>query len=347
MKRVLYIGYLKEQSDWGFFATQNILALEKAGYDVVCRSIDFSTVGRVDKKIQHLFNKDIGGEPYDVTFQHVFPNHMVASDNFGKCVAITTQPMKDVQHSTWWDGLNLMDEVFTLDELQYFDPDTYKQNYSGVSVGAMDDGFKFYTTASEKSLPAILRCFHTEFSPDEPVHLLVQVENKGEKKWHDLITRVKSEIGTMPLEKYKKDMVVDGYDTPISRYQLHSYCQCFLSENNNSLSRNDCEAALLGTSVISAYHVEECTPRVMVDLINWVPSVKVRKKRQEKPLFADRNNAMEFDLALDEKLLAEVMRAKFETWKDNPIQFGQLRQGIDAASRVADHSLNTFKSIIG
>ncbi len=35
MMKVLYIGYYKEKSDWGRYATNNILALEKVGLDVV------------------------------------------------------------------------------------------------------------------------------------------------------------------------------------------------------------------------------------------------------------------------------------------------------------------------
>lgn len=342
-KRILYIGYLKEQSDWGFFATQNILALEKAGYDVVCRSIDFSTKGRVDKRIEHLYNKDIGSEPFNVTFQHIFPNHMVRSDDFGKCVAITPHP--DVPHSTWNDGLALMDEVYAVEEVQCFDSDTYKQNYSGISVPSMDGGFKFYTIASQKSLPSILKCFHTEFATDEPVHLIIQSENAGRTDWNSLITKVKERIGIMPLESYRKDMVVEGYDSPISRYQLHSYCQCFLSEGKNEFDRNDMESVFLGNICIKP----SLTPEMDYGSARHVSvgSVKVRKQSQKSALFADRNNALEFDIAVDEQELSQAMRAQFEKWKENPIQFSQLRSGIEFAETLAEKSLNKLKSIIG
>ena len=352
MKRILYIGYLKEQSDWGFFATQNILGLEKAGYDVVCRSIDFSTKGRVDKRIEHLYNKDIGGQPFDVTFQHIFPNHMVKSDDFGKCVAITPHP--DLPHSTWNDGLDLMDEVYPVEEVQCFDPDTYKQNYSGISVPSMDRGFKFYTIASQKSLPSILKCFHTEFATDESVHLIIQSENTGRTDWNSLITKVKETIGIMPLESYRKDMVVEGYDSPISRYQLHWYCQCLLSEGKNEFDRNDMESVFLGNVCIKPsltpeikYHSDIDGKHVWSKQSVSVASVKVRKQSQKSALFADRNNAFEFDIAVDEQELSKAMRAQFESWKVNPISYRQPRIGIEFAEELAEKSINTLKSIIG
>ena len=342
MKRVLYIGYLKEQSDWGFFATENILALEKAGYEVVCRSIDFNTTGRVDRRIAHLFSKDSGKDNFDVTFQHIFPNHMVKSDKFGKCVAIT--PTASIPWSTWQDGLDLMDEVVELHNIQSFSPKTYANNYSGVSVPSMDAAFKFYTIASARSLPAILRCFHSEFDVDESVHLIIQKEQNSGVNYHDLITSVKNTIGLMPLESYKKDMVVDGYDTPESRYQLHTYCQAFLSENKLELDRNDTEALLMGNTVIMA----QSTPnRRVVRLTRKIQDVKIRKQSVEKALFPDLNNARSFDLAVDEKCLATEMRKSFETWKENPIKFKDFAGSSEAVKLIQEDSIATFRKIIG
>ncbi len=341
MKRVLYIGYLKEKSDWGFFATENILALEKAGYDVVCRSIDFTTTGRVDNRIAHLFNKDSGNDKFDVTFQHIFPNHMVKSDKFGKCVAITPT---EFPWSTWQDGLDLMDDVVLLEEIQSFSPETYSNNYNGISVPSMDADFKFYTIASARSLPAILRCFHTEFGVDEPVHLIIQKEKKEGLDFHSLITSVKKTIGLMPLESYKKDMVVDGYDTELSRYQLHAYCQAFLSENKLELDRNNSEAIFMGNPVITGDNTPIGT---MTKHMYKIPDAKIRKQSVEKSLFPDLNNARSFELVLDEDHLAKRMRELFESWKAKPFQFARMADGFEASKSAQYHSIEEFKQIIG
>ena len=355
MKRVLYIGYLKEQSDWGFFATENILALEKAGYDVVCRSIDFNTTGRIDGRIAHLFSKDSGKDNFDVTFQHIFPNHMVKSDKFGKCVAIT--PNASIPWSTWQDGLELMDEVVELQNVQSFSPETYAKNYSGVSVPSMDAAFKFYTIASARSLPAILRCFHSEFDVDESVYLIIQKEQGGGVDYHSLITSVKKTIGLMPLESYKKDMVVDGYDTPESRYQLHTYCQAFLSENKLELDRNDTEASLMGNTVIMAQSTPDRIQGVKSQpirnigfyrrLTRKIQDVNIRRQSVERALFPDLNNARSFDLAVDEKCLATEMRKSFETWKENPIKFKDFAGSSEAVKLIQEDSIATFRKIIG
>ena len=89
------------------------------------------------------------------------------------------------------------------------------------------------------------------------------------------------------------------------------------------------------------------TPEMSHNNIVSVTSVNVRKQSQKSALFADRNNALEFDIAVDEQELSQAMRAQFEKWKENPIQFSQLRSGIEFVETLTENSVNTLKSIIG
>ena len=45
--KVLYIGYYKEDSDWGKITSNNILALDAAGIDVVCRNFRLTRDNRI------------------------------------------------------------------------------------------------------------------------------------------------------------------------------------------------------------------------------------------------------------------------------------------------------------
>ena len=58
--RVLYIGHYKEFGGWGRAATDQILALDKAGVDVVCRNITLTTDKKdLDPKLLQLESNQI------------------------------------------------------------------------------------------------------------------------------------------------------------------------------------------------------------------------------------------------------------------------------------------------
>jgi hypothetical protein len=107
--KVLYIGYYKEKSDWGNQAVNQILALDRAGVDVVCRSIDLGYKS-TPEAIKHLEDKDIGDADYCI--QHVFPEHMVGTSKFKKNVGFFTNSFVRMDHSSWIERLMLVDEVW-------------------------------------------------------------------------------------------------------------------------------------------------------------------------------------------------------------------------------------------
>ena len=56
--KVLYIGHYKEFGGWGRAATDQILALDKAGVDVVCRNITLTRDRQnLDPKLLELESK--------------------------------------------------------------------------------------------------------------------------------------------------------------------------------------------------------------------------------------------------------------------------------------------------
>ena len=80
--KVLYIGYYKENSDWGRITENNILALDAAGVDVVCRSINLSQPRKISGRLAEIEQKDLSD--CDFCIQHVFPDHLVGSKKFKK-----------------------------------------------------------------------------------------------------------------------------------------------------------------------------------------------------------------------------------------------------------------------
>ena len=56
--KVLYIGYYKEDSEWGNITSNNILALDAAGIDVVCRNFKLTKDRDITGRLKELEQKD-------------------------------------------------------------------------------------------------------------------------------------------------------------------------------------------------------------------------------------------------------------------------------------------------
>ena len=73
--RVLYIGHYKEFGGWSQAATDQILALDAVGVDVVCRNVTLtSDKTNVHPRILELEKKDSSN--CDFCIQHVLPHHL-------------------------------------------------------------------------------------------------------------------------------------------------------------------------------------------------------------------------------------------------------------------------------
>ena len=99
--KILYVGYYCEQSEWGALARCNIIALERAGLDVVIRPIRFgdSSSTPCPDTLKHLENKD--ESDCTVLIQHVFPEHLIGTNKFKKNIAILSNIVWDITHSPW------------------------------------------------------------------------------------------------------------------------------------------------------------------------------------------------------------------------------------------------------
>ena len=326
--KVLYIGYFKENSDWGQFAVNNILALEKAGCDVVCRAIEFGN-HETPKKIKHLENKNLEGVDYCI--QHVFPEHMVGTEKFKKNVGYFCNEAVKIDHSTWTERLSVMDEIWTPYENKNFDykvvphaldTDKFKNNYSGLSIPSVDHTFKFYNIVNTLTLPSVIKAFHSEFDVSEPVHLLLQMDllQASEQKTQELnnfIGSLKEKMGLhKSIHSYKKDFISSHWETEISKLQFHDYGDCFISNNVTTANLQDLEAAAFGSGPIVA---EKSPSAILIDEATKINGTFVSKEKAESSMFPTMNNAKDFTISVCEIGLRRAMREKYEEWSADPM----------------------------
>ena len=85
--KVLYIGHYRDVSGWARAATDYILAMDRAGIDVVCRPVKLNeSVAPVDPRIEELESKDSSG--CNICIQHVLPHHLDYNGRFEKNIAL-------------------------------------------------------------------------------------------------------------------------------------------------------------------------------------------------------------------------------------------------------------------
>ena len=59
--KVLYIGHYKEFGGWAQSAANQILALDKAGVDVVCRNVTLTSDKKISGRLAELDQKSTEG----------------------------------------------------------------------------------------------------------------------------------------------------------------------------------------------------------------------------------------------------------------------------------------------
>lgn len=326
--KVLYIGYYRESSDWGRFAKNNILALSRAGVDVVCRPFSFSE-GVTPPELQEFEAKDLQGVEYCV--QHVFPEHMVGSKKFKKNVGIFANECVDFDHSSWVDKLALMDEVWSPMARegvtfmpQAFNIEDYKKPYNAINVESINNTFRFYTFADMSTLECVIRTFHSTFDRSDAVSLMLQLDTRVQNdELHNTvdrkITEIKESMGLQPnVNLYKQDFIVPFLRDDNSKFELHSYGNCYISQNSTAVSANDFDAMMLGSTPICGVH--NPTNNYLHDnMFLPINSCYIRKPKTENSLFKDMSNSKDFRITLCERELGFAMRHAFENWKKDPM----------------------------
>lgn len=337
--KVLYIGYYKEKSDWGKQTVNNILALEKAGVDVVCRSIALGNT-QTPESIAHLEDKNIGDATHCI--QHVFPEHMVGTGKFEKNIGFLTNNFVELKHSSWVERLEMMDEIWTPFSVSSvplqnvskrtriiplaIDTRVHNKRYKELSIAEAENTFKFYTfasTADEQGLSWILSSFHSEFDVNEDVSLVICLkpqssDNQKELKFvNDLSDNVKTLLRLeSSSELYSREIVIAAPAmTDENLYELHQYCNCYVSCNTDvTFPLAEIDAAAFGNTpivsnngAITEYLQGSCNP------VNSIYQVVQSKGG----IFEGVNNGNDYWIKPDERNIKHQMRMMYNDWIAN------------------------------
>lgn len=340
--KILYIGHYKEGTGWSKAATDLIQAIDSVGIDIVCRNIKLTPKqSDVPDKIKELENKTLQG--IDVCIQHLLPHHIVGTSKF-KTIAYYVGESNTLIYNNWKSNLSLVDEIWVpnrtqLNNMQLDDFNNVKyiphafnlnkyKNITNSRINFKDKNhtFKFYYIADindRKNIESVIKCFHSEFHPSEPVSLVLKVKKYGinpqdlHKHVQELCNSIKKTLRIYPkIEDYHKEIIISDEMSSEEMNILHQSCDCFVNvTHGEGWSIPSFDAMCFGKTPICSneggpkeYIVDEDTGK----LINGISSICDHSDAAFPNIFTGRESWF----TPDEEEVKSAMRFYYEN-KDN------------------------------
>lgn len=254
MSKVLFVSNFFDGTGYAHAASEYLLALDHVGVDVVPRVVHFNGNNEVNKEIERMARKN--DKDCDICIQCVLPHDLVCNGNFKKNVAIFFCETSNFIHSGWQDKLNMMDEVWVATHSQEVaclnsgvktkirvipvpcNTEKFEKSYKPLELPDAKDKFLFYNIGEfnhRKNLPALIRAFHTEFAPNEPVGLVIKGGLPGATSQESLshaeyaINEIKAGLKLyQDLGDYMSEIVITERYTEEQLMRLHATCDCYV-----------------------------------------------------------------------------------------------------------------------
>lgn len=290
--KVLYTAHYKEDSGWSNAAINNILALDVAGVDVVCRNVQLTNKkSQIPKKITELEQKDLKGVTHCI--QNVLPHHFCGTTNVKKNVAYYYGESIFNQKNLWHLNLDLADEVWvTNNELkdhtqkllntkvksvpQAVQTEKYKKKYKEVDFGTSDVDFKFYFIGDindRKNLKSIIKCYYRTFNAGSNTMLFIKVKKFSmssqalDAHCRQICSDIQKEmrIYSNGMQYASVKFITANTDEDFI-YSLHQYCDCFIgASHGEAWSLPAFDAMCFGSTPICS---DEGGPKEFIDKKN-------------------------------------------------------------------------------
>ena len=364
--KLLYIAHYREFGGWSQAATDQMLALDSAGVDVVCRNITL-TADRQDIHPKILEFEKKSSADCDVCIQHVLPHHIVGTGGFKKNIAFLEAESQSIRHLAWFTQLQVVDEIWVANEHlkkslvqdgidvpvrvihHATDIKKYKKKYKTPNIPQLDNTFKFYYAGDlndRKNIDSICSCFHSEFDKSEDVSLILKV-NKFGRSPEDLhvildqtLQKNKAELRIYDnIDKYKKEAVISVKLSEQELLGLHQYCDCFLlPSHGEAWSIPSLDAIAFGNTPICSNFGG---PAEFIDdddiftgrLVDGVFSCC----KCSDSAFPDMFTGREYWFTPCEKSIREAMRGYYESFKSDPVRHREkaLTSGLKAVEKFS------------
>ena len=364
--KVLYIGCYRDGTGWAQAAIDYILSMDAAGIDVVPRPVKLNS-RQVDlpERIIELEKKADTG--CNICIQHVLPHMMDFNGRFEKNIALYATETSNFKRSIWSERINQMDEAWVINNEMKLtsessgvnipikvvphacDVSKFSKKYQQLQIPpGGEESFVFYTIGEfnrRKNLSAFVRAFHTEFSPEEPVSILIKTHQYSVSP-ESLLNQVtgmcndlKEALKLHPSpDDYIEDLIVTDYLHEEQIMSLHNACNCFVMP---SYGEAWCIPAF---DAMGFGNTPICTNvGGMSDFLADGGGILVDGR--EEPVFGmtdtfnDIYTAKENWVSINPIVLQNAMRRVYNLWQQNDSKYNKMqKQGI---ASVNDYSYSS------
>ena len=359
--KVLYIANYKDGTGWGNSALHNILALDSAGVEVIPRAISFNDKNTpIPARIKFLEEKSSSGA--DVCVQHTLPSYYSYNSKL-KNICFYVTETNQFNDSLWAKSINIMDEAWVPNTQMItasqksgvtipvkmaplcIDINEYQDIPKTASVGELEGMFNFCFVGDfihRKNIEALLRAFHTEFHPSEPVNLFFKLSKHGCSSdeclglFHDFSSHVKNSLKVRA--SYKKEVVISGFLEKSHLLSVMNQCHCFVMPSyGEAWCIPALEAMAVGMPVIY-------TGGTGMD--DFCVGYKI--SAHDSPCYKGTESLPNIYTAeskwreVDVSHLSQLMRTAYETYNNDKSEFESLQNA--AKKRAAEYDLKRVGS---
>lgn len=339
--KILYISNFKDGTGWSHAAVNYVLALDAAGIPVVPRNIKLNNInGEVPSRISELMSCD--DKDCDIVIQHVLPHMMEYNGRFKKNIGIFFCETDSLGITTWADKANLMDEIWVCCQHNRdsclrsgisvpvhiipcpTDTERFERKYETLPIKDLHDNFVFYFIGEairRKNITALLKAYHLEFAPEEPVSLLIKTTLPGHsaeeagKKLVEQCKMVKDNLKLYPHERfYHREIVITKHMSEEEIMQVHAAGDCFVMPSyGEAWCIPAFDAMSMGKTPICSYYGG------MPDYIHgkdgqagWLVQGRLEPVFGMTSTFIDLNTGRENWFSIDVEALRTTMREAYE-----------------------------------
>lgn len=292
--KILVLNNYQEKTGYSIAGQEIILAMNSIKLDVVPRRLKFSNRNEAHPKVEALELKSEFG--CDIILQITLPCYFQYDGRFKKNIGYFFWET-DRLCPAWVKSCNSMDEIWVANKQQvaackrsgvakpiYVVPipcdvnkytRSFKIKHPIIQKLKESDNFTFYTIGEfvkRKNHLGLLRAFHAEFAPEEPVDLVIKTSRDGlspaecHKMVSDYCTEVKQgmRIYGNNLNPYKQEIIITDHLSDDDMMGLHKACDCFVQPSyGESWSIPAFDAMAFGKSPVvpnSTGYLEYCFP---------------------------------------------------------------------------------------
>jgi len=310
--KIAYFSVYRDGTGYGQAAFDNILAIEKAGYDIVCRPIRMSNPKIKEKcLVEHLEKGNL--KNVDIIIQHNLPQ------TFEKGTGIKTIGIFDWETNivcqTWVDSCNKLDEIWVPNIQQKYaclksgikvPPHSsivgnsikilphsvnlrkYENRPKSLDIALLKDKCIFYfigENTRRKNIAALIRAYYVAFTEKENIILIIKTSSPGHNSQQTMqmmqkfILDIKKAIHIYADEKnYPPILVLTEHLSEEQLAQLHVSSNIFVSPSHGEGGNLEAMDAMgWGNPVILSnwgFHPELCYGQAEK---YWIPDKEIFK----------------------------------------------------------------------